>query len=909
MSGRQASDITDHQPKYPNGSLSNATAKPPYFSALLQPQNTLRAPRHRRVTVTHQKPRAISLMDLMNQYFRFSSFRFTTTQIMKQRSKTTALFAALLIFQLCQLAPVHAFSAEQMAALQNLSPAQQQQLANQMGVKLPSGVAKPQTVIEEFQTVTPRTTHTDTAIQKNAQKANDAIRLNEKSEEKVITGQLKQFGYDLFAGSPTTFAPATDIPVPTDYIVGPGDTVIVQLYGKDNATHELVVNREGIMQFPDIGPQSVAGLTFDELKEHIRGVVSRQIIGVKASITMGNLRSIRIFVLGEAHRPGSYTVSSLSNITNALFVSGGVTKVGSLRHVQLKRKGKIVGELDLYDLLLNGDTSKDKRLLPGDVIFVPPIGKTVGVSGEVRRPAIYEIKNETQVQQVVQIAGGYLPTAHPSSTRVERITQNGQRSLVDLDLSSKKDQASFIRDGDIIQIFPILEKIEGAILVNGHLHRPGGFAWKKGQRISDIISSVHQLLPNPDLEYALIKREQQPQRTITIVPFSLAKAINQPKSRHDPQLENRDEVLIFGLSDAERQDIIKPLIDQLKQQAEINTPARYVNVGGNVRHPGDYPLTVNMQVQDLINAAGGYTEQAYSVQAEVSRATIDKENIQRFQRILIDLSDVENGLKQTLVSRDQLFIKRTPNWNDKESVVIQGEVNFPGAYPIYKGDTVVDLLERAGGLNEYANPEAAIFLREDLRKREQQQLVRLKDQLERDMANIKVESAQRIQSSSDISSLGDGLLSDLVSAKAQGRLVINLPDILQNPESSIELKDGDKLFIPAKSTEVTVLGEVQFPTSHMFTGKKNVFDYIDISGGYSSRADKKRIYIIKASGEVAAVKNGWVINRNTGIHPGDTIIVPYDTYATGPMTYWMNMSQILYQLATTTAALNSVGVF
>jgi protein involved in polysaccharide export with SLBB domain len=848
-------------------------------------------------------------MDLMNPFFPSSFFRHTSTQKRKQQEKIKGLLATLLIFQLCQFAPAHAFSAEQMAALQNLSPAQQQQLANQMGVKLPSGVAKPQAVIEEFQTVSPRSSHTDTAIQKNAKKASDAIELNEKSEEKVITGQLQQFGYDLFAGSPTTFAPATDIPVPTDYIIGPGDTVIVQLYGKDNATHELIVNREGIIQFPDIGPQSVAGLTFNELKEHIRGVVSRQIIGVKASITMGNLRSVRIFVLGEAHRPGSYTVSSLSNITNALFVSGGVTKVGSLRHIQLKRKGKIVGELDLYDLLLNGDTSKDMRLLPGDVIFVPPIGKTVGVSGEVRRPAIYEIKNETQAQQIIQIAGGYLPTAHQSSTRVERITQNGQRTLVDLDLSRKKDQAAAIRDGDIIQIFPILEKIEGAILVTGHLHRPGGFAWKKGQRISDIISSVHQLLPNPDLEYALIKREQQPQRTITIVPFSLANAINLPNSHHDPVLENRDEVLVFGLSEDARAGIIKPLIDQLKQQAEINTPARYVTVGGNVRYPGDYPLTQNMQVQDLINAAGGYTEQAYSVEAEISRATIDKENTQQFQRILIDLGDVENGLRQTLVSRDQLFIKRTPNWNEKESVVIQGEVNFPGTYPIYKGDTIVDLLERAGGLSDYANPEAAIFLREDLRKREQQQLVRLKDQLERDMANIKVESAQRIQNSSNTSSLGDSLLSDLVSAKAQGRLVINLPEILQQADTSIELKDGDKLFIPAQSTEVTVLGEVQFPTSHMFTGKKNVFDYIDISGGYSSRADKKRIYIIKASGEVAAVKNGWIINRNTNIHPGDTIIVPYDTYATGPMTYWMNMSQILYQLATTTAALNSVGVF
>jgi len=236
-------------------------------------------------------------------------------------------------------------------------------------------------------------------------------------------------------------------------------------------------------------------------------------------------------------------------------------------------------------------------------------------------------------------------------------------------------------------------------------------------------------------------------------------------------------------------------------------------------------------------------------------------------------------------------------------------VNFPGTYPIYKGDTILDLLTRAGGLTDYADPKAAIFLRDDLRKREQQQIERLKKQLERDMANIKVESAQRVEKTSEVSALGENILSDLVSTQAQGRLVINLPEILEKNEKIIELKDKDRLVIPVKSNEVTVVGEVQFPTSHMYFNKKDVFDYIDISGGYTSRSDKKRIYVIKASGEVAAVKNGWLIKRNTKLEPGDTVVVPYNTYATGPMTYWMNMSQILFQLATTTAALNAVGVF
>lgn len=849
-------------------------------------------------------------MDFMNLFFRHSFSWFMSFFAFRVNKSGLHLAGALCLFHLCFLGNVYAISAEQISALQKLSPAQQQALASQVGVKRTSYASKPQEAMKDVETVRPRTPYADTAIQANARKASAAINLKEKKEEKTIGAGLTQFGYELFAGSPSTFAPATDIPVPADYVIGPGDTIIVQLYGKDNVIHELQVTREGVIQFPEIGPQSVAGLSFDELKTHIRGVVSRQIIGVKASITMGNLRSIRVFVLGEAHRPGSYTVSSLSTITNALFVSGGVTKVGSLRHVQLKRKGKKVGELDLYDLLLNGDTSKDKRLLPGDVIFIPPIGKTVGVSGEVRRPAIYEIKTETKAIQLVKMAGGYLPAAHPPSTRIQRITQDGHRTVVDLNMTVGKEANAHVRDGDVIQIFPILEKVEGAVLITGHLHRPGGFAWKNGQRISSFISKVEQLLPSPDLQYALIKREKQPERTVHFISFSPGKAIRFPASEHDPVIQNRDEILFFGVNDAARGNSIAPLIAQLKRQAGMSEPARYVTVNGNVRHPGDYPLTERMQVQNLIDAAGGYTEQAYNVEAEISRGYVDKKNHYSYQRILLGLNEKGSDLETALVSRDQLYIKRTPNWNENESVTIRGEVNFPGNYPIYKGDTIVDLLERAGGLNAYANADAAIFLREDLRKREQQQIGRLKKQLERDMANIKVESSQRVQNNNDTSQLGDQLLSDLVVAKAQGRLVIDLPRMLKNAkDKNIELKNGDRLYIPPLSSEVTVLGEIQFPTSHMFIKKRDVFDYIDVSGGYTSRSDKKRIYVIKASGEVASVKNGWLLKRNSGVHPGDTIIVPYDTYATGPMTYWLNMSQILFQLSTTTAALNSIGVF
>ncbi|MEX2051515.1 MAG: polysaccharide biosynthesis/export family protein, partial [Steroidobacteraceae bacterium] len=232
---------------------------------------------------------------------------------------------------------------------------------------------------------------------------------------------LKPFGYDLFAGIPTTFAPATDIPVPADYVIGPGDQIRVQLYGDVNQSYVLTVGRDGLVNFPELGPIDVSGQTFSQLRADLEQRVARQMIGTQASITVGETRSIRVFVLGEAYRPGSYTVSGLSTITNALFVSGGVTEIGSLRNIQLKRRGTLVSRLDLYDLLLHGDTSDDSRLLPGDVIFIPPVGRTVAVTGEVRRPAIYEVAGETTARQLIELAGGLAPEADPSLVRLERI--------------------------------------------------------------------------------------------------------------------------------------------------------------------------------------------------------------------------------------------------------------------------------------------------------------------------------------------------------------------------------------------------------------------------------------------------------------------------------------------------------
>lgn len=905
----------------------------------------------------------------------------------------------------------------QIEAFKNLSPQEQERLAKQYGVDLPSGSAPSQAPVETPEVVKPRApennTEGDDAIEKAASQGTDAADLREDQKEQATKQKLKQFGYDLFAGSPTTFAPATDIPVPVDYIIGPGDTVMVQLYGKENATHELTVNREGVIQFPEIGPITVAGQTFQELKAYLTDIVSRQMIGVKASITMGALRSIRIFVLGEAYRPGSYTVSALSTMTNALFVSGGITKVGSLRNVQLKRKGKLIGTLDLYDLLLRGDTSNDQRLLPGDVIFIPAIGKTVGISGEVKRPAVYELRNENSVQQAVKLAGGYLPSAYPSASRIERISEKGNRTIVDVDLTTQQGKSQPLRNGDVLQVYSVLDKMEGVVLLSGHVHRPGGFAWKPGMRVSDVIDSYDALMANPEVRYAIIKRELMPERKLSILHFQLAKALAKPKTKHDPRLAPRDELIVFGV-EKNREEILSPIISRLKSQSDYSSPAKVVEAIGNVRFPseypfsanmrvkdlinaasgmkkdtdldyallvrnqlnqakvtveqldlnnaahrntkltpqdqlyvfglngnrqeliapllkqlelqtaenerlqivsvsgvvrfpGDYPLTANMSVEQLIQAAGGYRESAYTMGAEITRSLVTENKTQEFERVEVNLAAAS---QQSLMSRDQLYIKKIPNWSDRETATISGEVNFPGVYPIYKGDTIVDLIERAGGITEYGDANAAIFMREDLRKREQQQILKFKARLEKDLAEMKLDAAKEETQKLDSEAIGESMLEQLASARATGRLVIELPKVINGEiNKPIQLKDQDHLVIPRISTEVSVVGEVQFPTSHFYEGGLDVFDYIDISGGYTSRSDDDRIYVIKPNGKIVSVKNGWFFDRNDGVGPGDTVVVPYDTDAMSTMAYWTSMSQILFQLATTVAALDTVGVF
>jgi polysaccharide export outer membrane protein len=733
---------------------------------------------------------------------------------------------------------------------------------------------------------------------------------------------LKPFGYDLFEGVPSTFAPVSDIQVPIEYIVGPGDKLQIQLYGNEPAAYSLTVGRDGRINFPKLGPINVGGLTFQNAQAVIEQRVSAQLIGSRVSVTMGDLRSIRVFVLGEAEKPGSYTVSGLSTMTNALFVSGGVKKIGSLRNIQLKRNGKLVTVLDLYDLLLRGDTSGDRQLLPGDVIFIPPIGHTVSVDGAVQRPAIYEIKGEKTVADAVEIAGGLLPEADEKTAQLERILPSSVHQMVNIDLTSEASRRSMLANGDKLRIPLIRPTLENSVTLSGYVFRPGAFQYQPGLHLTDILGSFDELRPNADRHYIMIRREVPPEERVEVVSADLARALSARHSAADPELQPRDKIYVFDLS-ASRERIIAPLIRDLELQASPEQPAQMVSIDGKVKAPGRYPLQPGMHVTDLIRAGGSMEDAAFGLQAELTRYAVKNGDARQTDLISVDLAAIrrgDNGANIELRPYDVLVIKPIPMWEQPGSIVLAGEVRFPGKYPIQRGETLKSVLVRAGGFTDSASPEGAVFIREELKQREKEILDLLVNRMQSDLASLTLSAISSSVATANSSvgnnaagsiAIGQQLVQQLREAKPVGRLVIDIERVAKGRVGSsddVEVRNGDQLLIPKRNQEVTILGEVQSPTSHVYQAGLTRDDYIGKSGGITQKADRKRIYIVRVNGDVISGERtgGWFRrSRSVQMRPGDTIVVPLDTERVRALPLWQAVTTILYNLAVAVLAIRS----
>lgn len=592
-----------------------------------------------------------------------------------------------------------------------------------------------------------------------------------------ISTLLKPFGYEFFREAAVrVVTDRKDIPVPGNYVVGPGDEVKILLWGRVNAQHNLTVDRNGNITIPQIGPTQVAGMTFEDMSKHLIKQ-SEQIVGGNIDITMGSLKSIPIFVLGDVRRPGAYTIGSFATMTDALLMAGGPTGIGSMRNVQLKRKGKVVKTFDLYDLFLKGDKSNDKMLEAGDVVFVPVAGSLVGIAGNVKRPAIYEIKDKHNLQTLFDLAGGIIPTAYTQQIQVERIIKNEKQVIVDIDdkhLLKAKD--FLLQDADLVKVFNIVEKDENVVFVNGHVKRPGKYEYKTGMRISDIIKDSTDLLPETYYEYALIKRLVPPDIKPELIPFNLGKSIFDKDQVSNIELRPRDNIYVFSKWFFKE----KP----------------FVTVQGAVREGGRFELIDNFRVKDAILLAGGLSKEAYIKKAEIIRLNDKRE----YESIYFDVEkamagDASNNV--LLRDEDKIVVHLITGYTYRQTVTVDGAVPKPGDYPYVENMTVKDLIFAGGNLTESAYLEEA------------------------DISYQVVESGK--------------------SARIEHRKINLKKALEGDSEHNLALQPYSRLFVKQipkwrEMQFVTIAGEVKFPGKYMIQKGERLSSLIERAGDYTDRA-------------------------------------------------------------------------
>jgi len=523
--------------------------------------------------------------------------------------------------------------------------------------------------------------------------------------------RIRPFGYQLFQNSATTFAPATDIPIPSDYVLGPGDSVHVQLFGNENGNYSLQVARDGQINFPKLGPISVAGQRFVDVKASLSARITRELIGVQSNISLGELRSVQIFLLGDVSQPGSYTVSSLATVTNALFVGGGISDVGSLRNVQLKRGGRLVRTLDLYALLLRGDSSADERLQPGDVIFVPPVGARVLVRGEVKRPAIYELKDEKSVGDVLALAGGLQASSNTGAAQLERFDGN-KKKIQQIDVARAADLAFRVQDGDRLRITPVARRLDNYVRIVGNIKYPGLFQWSSGYELSALLRSAQVLPSDSDTEsylaLGLVERTETQSGIRTWLSFNVKSVLNGesalPLERNDLiVILSRDDIAYLGSKEVRA--VAAGDFSGLKRCPALEGVAQLINSERSIRFIKAFTAEDQRNNQNTLSDSSKPKTQTGFNPAGGSLGAFASQPPQDPPSTLNDGETIAGSLAAKSFTEDvscPIVFRTAPRalqYLIEESVAVYGEVRRPGLYPIAPHTPLKLLIETAGGLS------------------------------------------------------------------------------------------------------------------------------------------------------------------------------------------------------------------
>jgi polysaccharide biosynthesis/export protein len=799
-----------------------------------------------------------------------------------------------------------------------------------------------------------------------------------------------RFGMDVFEnGTRDLQMIPMDLPAGPDYVVGPGDGLAIDLWGGVSQRLYRTVDREGRVSLPEVGPVLVSGKSLADVQQSLQLVLRSQFRDVSADVSLSRLRTIRVYVVGDVAAPGAYDISSLSTPLNALFVAGGPTPRGSLRIVKHYRGNQLVQAVDLYDLLLHGVKSDIERLENGDTVLVPPIGPQVTVEGMVRRPAIYELKDEKDLNSVLDLAGGLLPTAALQHIEVQRMVAHERQTMMSLDIPDGADGpeatqklASFeIHDGDQVRLFPIAPYNQNAVYLEGHVLRPGRYSYRADMRVTDVIASFKDLLPEPATQYAEIIRLNAPDFHPSVEGFDLAEAIDDPS--HAPVLHPMDTVRIFSRFDFENppavsvwgdvrgpgtfrtsgqirlsdaihlagglspdaqtgdaqvfrylsdgklkifsvslsealsgdptQNIILASRDRIlvHRSPDAEQPAT-VYVQGEVVKPGRYPLTTNMAVADLIRVGGGLKPSADTQTGDLTHYQWAGQSKLSGEQAPIEISAALSGDPKANVplhNGDVVTIRQLPGWNDLgASIIVKGEVKHPGTYGIRPGERLSSVLERAGGFQSGAYPYGAVLQRVQVReleaKQQDEMILRVKD-AERDLELLPDTDPKQKQAKEAALAQYQTTLTQLSANPPVGRVNIRISSDIKRWKGSpadIEVRAGDTLVIPKRPDYVMVTGQVFNPTAVAYRPGKSAKWYLSQSGGPTTIANKKDIFVIRADGSViGGNKSVWSgESLSSTLQPGDTVVVPEKALGGGPN--WQNLftsAQLASSIATT----------
>ena len=754
------------------------------------------------------------------------------------------------------------------------------------------------------------------------------------------------YGADLFTNVPDTFAPVQRLPVTPEYVIGPGDELLIRTWGQVSQNLHLTVDRSGSVYIPQVGEIRVAGLQFRQLQPFLKARLDRVYRNFDMNVNLGQLRSIQVFVTGNARRPGSYTISSLSTLVNAVFACGGPDPHGSLRHIQLKRNGTVMADFDLYNLLLRGDKSKDVQLETGDLIFFPPIGSQVAVVGSVQTPAIYELRGNENVSDALELAGGISAVADTTTLGIERTQKeaDGRSVRVAVDLRmDPKGLAAVLRNADIVRVRATSPRFDKTVTLRGNVATPGRFAWHEGMRISDLIPNQESLL-TPG--YWL--RRQQLGLPVTdfqpIMPPVAADNAGAQTGAGGARLASPADMqtinsgLFPQLTEGVPEEASAPQASSGQFQslaASSDREAEQTAAANQKQSPQQQPAREMLGTGPHLVTAPHFPIQTQVVRTspniDWSYAVVERTDTKTFTTHLIPFNlgavvlEHDTNADVKLQPGDVITVFsdadiRVPRAQQTKYVRLEGEFVHAGVYSVKPGETLRQLVSRAGGFSSQAYLYGSQFSRESTRREQQQRLDEYVSALSYQIEIAGSNRASSVVSPQEAMTVGASVASQrelvnrLKQVRATGRIVLHIEpfrsDISSLPD--LPLEDGDRFVVPPVPSTIGIVGAVYDSNSFVYIPHQRAGEYLRDAGGPNRNADRKQIFIIRADGSVVSRQylqhTLWTNDRfdREVIYPGDTIVVPERLNKTTLLRGLTDWSAVFSQFALGAAAVNVI---